>query len=102
MVTVCISTFTFKFEVYWSVFTQFNIRVNNVYFQGGSWISTGDEASRFARYAFRRHFLQHAGFRLARTVHKADKIELPTRVVDTEVYILGSGVEGIDLLLNSA
>ncbi|XP_060556826.1 uncharacterized protein LOC132717387 isoform X2 [Ruditapes philippinarum] len=67
---------------------------------GGSWISTGDEASRFARYAFRRHFLQHAGFRLARTVHKADKIELPTRVVDTEVYILGSGVEESNLDLD--
>ncbi|XP_045158623.2 uncharacterized protein LOC123524473 [Mercenaria mercenaria] len=67
---------------------------------GGSWISTGDEASRFARYAFRRHFLQHAGFRIARTVHKADKIELSTRIVDTEVYILGSGVEESKLNLD--
>ena len=32
---------------------------------GGSWASTGDLASRFARYAFRPHFHQHAGFRLA-------------------------------------
>lgn len=31
---------------------------------GGSFISTGDEASRFARFAFRRHFFQHCGFRL--------------------------------------
>jgi len=31
--------------------------------KGGSWISTGNEASRHARYAFRRHFFQHAGFR---------------------------------------
>lgn len=31
--------------------------------KGGSWISTGNEASRHARYAFRRHFYQHAGFR---------------------------------------
>lgn len=31
--------------------------------KGGSWISTGNEASRYARYAFRRHFYQHAGFR---------------------------------------
>ena len=30
---------------------------------GGSWISTGNEALRSARYAFRRHFFQHAGFR---------------------------------------
>ncbi len=31
--------------------------------KGGSWISTGNEATRAARYAFRRHFYQHAGFR---------------------------------------
>jgi putative 4-mercaptohistidine N1-methyltranferase len=31
--------------------------------KGGSWISTGNEATRHSRYAFRRHFLQHAGFR---------------------------------------
>jgi len=30
---------------------------------GGSWISTGNEATRTARFAFRRHFYQHAGFR---------------------------------------
>jgi len=30
---------------------------------GGSWISTGNEALASARYAFRRHFFQHAGFR---------------------------------------
>lgn len=32
--------------------------------KGGSWISTGNEATWHARYAFRRHFYQHAGFRL--------------------------------------
>lgn len=31
--------------------------------KGGSWISCGNEALRSARYAFRRHFFQHAGFR---------------------------------------
>ena len=31
--------------------------------KGGSFISTGNEATRDARYAFRRHFFQHAGFR---------------------------------------
>ncbi len=30
---------------------------------GGSWISTGNESLGSARYAFRRHFFQHAGFR---------------------------------------
>jgi 5-histidylcysteine sulfoxide synthase/putative 4-mercaptohistidine N1-methyltranferase len=32
-------------------------------FKGGSWISTGNEAMKDSRYAFRRHFFQHAGFR---------------------------------------
>lgn len=31
--------------------------------KGGSWISAGNEARLSARYAFRRHFFQHAGFR---------------------------------------
>lgn len=31
--------------------------------KGGSWISTGNLALRASRYAFRRHFFQHAGFR---------------------------------------
>ena len=31
--------------------------------KGGSWASTGNEAIKSARYAFRRHFFQHAGFR---------------------------------------
>ena len=35
--------------------------------KGGSWISTGNEATREARYAFRRHFMQHAGFRYIET-----------------------------------
>lgn len=61
---------------------------------GGSWISTGDEASRFARFAFRRHFLQHAGFRIARSVTDSDEsVPLPVRLVNTEVYVLGSGIE---------
>ena len=31
---------------------------------GGSWASTGDEASAFSRFHFRPHFFQHAGLRL--------------------------------------
>ncbi|WP_372644598.1 5-histidylcysteine sulfoxide synthase [Ancylomarina sp.] len=31
--------------------------------KGGSWISTGNLAIKDSRYAFRRHFFQHAGFR---------------------------------------
>ena len=53
-------------------------------------MSTGDEASRFARFAFRRHFFQHLGFRIAQSV--VDR--LPVRLVETPVFVLGVGVEG--------
>ncbi|CAG5135894.1 unnamed protein product [Candidula unifasciata] len=66
---------------------------------GGSWISTGDAASRFGRYAFRRHFFQHSGFRLARSL--TEKVDLPARVVDTEVFVLGSGVQANKPCLDS-
>lgn len=52
---------------------------------GGSWISTGDESSIFSRYGFRRHFMQHAGFRVV----KSDNA-VPVRLVSTNVFILGS------------
>lgn len=41
--------------------------------KGGSWISTGNEAMKNSRYAFRRHFFQHAGFRYVQSEVK----ELP-------------------------
>ncbi len=39
--------------------------------KGGSWISSGNEARLSARYAFRPHFFQHAGFRYISAEHKA-------------------------------
>lgn len=42
-------------------------------FKGGSWISTGNEAIRHSRYAFRRHFFQHAGFRYVESEHSPDQ-----------------------------
>ena len=45
--------------------------------KGGSWISTGNEALRQSRYAFRRHFYQHAGFRY---------IESETPIVSHDVF----------------
>ncbi|MFV5215507.1 5-histidylcysteine sulfoxide synthase [Azonexus caeni] len=35
--------------------------------KGGSWIATGNESRAASRYAFRRHFFQHAGFRYVAT-----------------------------------
>ena len=48
--------------------------------KGGSWISTGNEAIKSSRYAFRRHFFQHAGFRYI----ESTKAEIPS--VKVNVY----------------
>jgi len=45
--------------------------------KGGSWISTGNEIMKHSRYAFRRHFYQHAGFRYV----EADSLENGERSV---------------------
>ncbi len=37
--------------------------------KGGSWASSGNELMKHSRYAFRRHFYQHAGFRYIVTTH---------------------------------
>jgi 5-histidylcysteine sulfoxide synthase/putative 4-mercaptohistidine N1-methyltranferase len=41
--------------------------------KGGSWASTGNEAHKDARYAFRRHFFQHAGFRYVESEQNVDQ-----------------------------
>jgi 5-histidylcysteine sulfoxide synthase/putative 4-mercaptohistidine N1-methyltranferase len=52
--------------------------------KGGSWMSTGNEATRDSRYAFRRHFHQHAGFRYVSSKHQ----EVPiTEVTQCETQI---------------
>jgi len=43
--------------------------------KGGSWISTGNEATRDSRYAFRRHFFQHAGFRYVAAEQELEETE---------------------------
>ena len=43
--------------------------------KGGSWISTGNEATRDSRYAFRRHFFQHAGFRYVESEQPLEEAE---------------------------
>ncbi len=46
--------------------------------KGGSWISTGNEAIKSSRYAFRRHFYQHAGFRYI----ESEQTEIPLTAVN--------------------
>jgi len=57
----------FEVHPYYDDFTvpTFDQRHNLI--KGGSFISCGNETQREARYAFRRHFFQHAGFRYVRS-----------------------------------
>ncbi len=50
-------------------------------FKGGSWISSGNETRRSCRYAFRKHFFQHAGFRY---VNAAKQQEQPMSNYETD------------------
>ena len=55
--------------------------------KGGSWISTGNEATLEARYAFRRHFYQHAGFRL---VQSDAELQIETSTYETDIEVANS------------
>jgi hypothetical protein len=55
---------------------------------GGSFVSTGDEAAATARFHFRPHFHQHAGFRLARCT--APRTSPPLTHVDSPPPHVGS------------
>lgn len=52
--------------------------------KGGSWISTGNEATRDSRYAFRRHFFQHAGFRYVRS---DQPLSIPEAMYETDLGV---------------
>ena len=52
--------------------------------KGGSWISTGNEATKHARFAFRRHFYQHVGFRYIET---DEPVNLPDNMYEEEADV---------------
>ena len=54
--------------------------------KGGSWISTGNETLASSRYAFRRHFFQHAGFRMVIS-EQAPKTQTQDNVYETDELI---------------
>lgn len=54
--------------------------------KGGSWISTGNEIVGHSRYAFRRHFYQHAGFRYV--TGGSDAEQSGTQMIDDEEIAL--------------
>jgi hypothetical protein len=69
---------------------------------GGSWASAGDVASCFARYMFRRHFYQHCGFRLVRSLPRSNglKPNPQIRLIADRVYLLGGSLPNNYVNLN--
>ncbi|MBM3955748.1 MAG: 5-histidylcysteine sulfoxide synthase [Planctomycetes bacterium] len=55
--------------------------------KGGSWIATGNEALVSARYAFRRHFFQHAGFRPIVDAAGHDPVTEGSRLYETDQLV---------------
>lgn len=53
---------------------------------GGSWVSTGEMAGPWARFHFRPHFFQHAGFRLVEAAHDGGAIHLDSGDSAHQVY----------------
>ncbi|WP_345970807.1 5-histidylcysteine sulfoxide synthase [Sulfurimonas sp. HSL1-6] len=53
--------------------------------KGGSWASTGNETLRHSRYAFRRHFYQHAGFRYVEADAPAES--MPENIYETDSLV---------------
>ncbi len=51
--------------------------------KGGSFMSTGNELMRFSRYAFRRHFYQHAGFRML----KGAAVSFDTDIYESDALV---------------
>nr|WP_320051423.1 5-histidylcysteine sulfoxide synthase [uncultured Desulfuromonas sp.] len=74
----------FRIHPYYDDFSTptFDSRHNVI--KGGSWISTGNEATREARYAFRRHFYQHAGFRYVASDQPLSK-PVPSKESDPQI-----------------
>lgn len=52
--------------------------------KGGSWASTGNEITVHSRYAFRRHFYQHAGFRY---VQGAEHMNTEGNIYETDTLV---------------
>lgn len=65
----------FEVHPYYDDFSTPTFDTQHNLIKGGSWISTGNEATRDSRYAFRRHFFQHAGLRYVETTQPVPEPE---------------------------
>jgi 5-histidylcysteine sulfoxide synthase/putative 4-mercaptohistidine N1-methyltranferase len=71
----------FEVHPYYDDFTMPTFDRKHNIILGGSWISCGNEAQLASRYAFRRHFFQHAGFRY---VESNATVEIPSSHYETD------------------
>jgi 5-histidylcysteine sulfoxide synthase/putative 4-mercaptohistidine N1-methyltranferase len=76
----------FKIHPWYDDFSTPTFDTRHNIIKGGSWISTGNEAIRASRYAFRRHFHQHAGFRYVSSYQEV-VIKDDTSETDPEVIL---------------
>lgn len=74
----------FKVHPFYDDFTMPTYDGRHNLFKGGSWVSSGNESLKASRYAFRRHFFQHAGFRYV--------------IADTELETVSSNYENDKML----
>lgn len=74
----------FEVHPYYDDFSTPTFDTQHNLIKGGSWISTGNEATRDSRYAFRRHFFQHAGLRY---VASEQKLEPPQAMYETDASV---------------
>ena len=71
----------FQVHPYYDDFSTPTFDTQHNLIKGGSWISTGNEATRDCRYAFRRHFFQHAGLRY---VQSEQPLAMPEAMYETD------------------
>lgn len=64
----------FAVHPYYDDFTTPTFDQQHNLIKGGSFLSLGNETQREARYAFRRHFFQHAGFRYVRSANPLPEV----------------------------
>ena len=71
---------------------------------GGSFISTGDQASIWSRFHFRPHFFQHAGFRIVQSeetaLEKQDRYETDALLNQYMLFHYGSAQENQDIQIS--
>ena len=94
----------YRVQPYYDDFSMPTFDGRHMCMKGGAWISTGNEATRDARFAFRRHFHQFIGIRyiepmsdddVEREPHKAVNVGVDPEVEATTHFAYGEGVCGV-------